>query len=516
MSTPPDHEPEALSWVHRGWEHLRAQRPLAAWGSWQRALLLKPEDPAATQALSILAAADDFPPAARSVYRFRSPRDDAGRIRWDAAFRGRATGDLQVAAAVFASLTRADPTDAPAFFNQALCLAWAGSNVEAIEALDAAMRLDAPSLPDAAIEAWALAEILRQGGGAETRADELSHTLTIPWTGRDDDPIAWLSAFALLRELVIPLSLDDEPQPEGQPRAFEWLDRPMPESTPTLTAGDLPTVLAGVVVAPTSLSFNSPVDDDLRKVEALLREASPSLLDGSDRRSTPLPIRLIDAAAFRFRLPEGLDEAARRRLIREALESYFEDRWIAVDRQSLGDLCGSKSPSGSPRSLDLGGGKTADEAIARVALEAVIRVREQLGRRRNFAPLYDGYPFDRLRRRLGLDPREPGDVDPADVSCMSGRDLAKLDPKALDDVGLVDAFRSACAIHAEAAARLAIAIVGRDPSATGLASAVIAAARRAGARAWIERAIASDGGPHPLFFQQLREGLPERSAIGGD
>src|SRR5262245_50183615 len=38
---------EVLALVHRGWDHLRLQRPLAAWASWQQALRLAPEDRAA-------------------------------------------------------------------------------------------------------------------------------------------------------------------------------------------------------------------------------------------------------------------------------------------------------------------------------------------------------------------------------------------------------------------------------------------------------------------------------------
>ena len=54
-----------LALVHEGWNHLMSQRPLAAWGTWQRALRIDPESAAARQALETLASASDLPLAAR-------------------------------------------------------------------------------------------------------------------------------------------------------------------------------------------------------------------------------------------------------------------------------------------------------------------------------------------------------------------------------------------------------------------------------------------------------------------
>ena len=53
------------SLIHEGWDHLRSQRPLAAWASWQRALRIEPHSAAALRALSTLESAKDLPLAAR-------------------------------------------------------------------------------------------------------------------------------------------------------------------------------------------------------------------------------------------------------------------------------------------------------------------------------------------------------------------------------------------------------------------------------------------------------------------
>ena len=451
MSSPPGPDAEALAWVHRGWDHLRLQRPLAAWAAWQRALRIKPGDPAATQALDLLASADDLPAAARATYRFRPPRDDAARARWDARFRDRPMDDLDVAGEVFGALADADPADAPARYNQALCLAWLGENVEAIEALDRSVRLDAESFPDAAVEAWMLAEILRQGGGAEELADDLNHTLILRWTGAAD-PVPWLSSFADLRPVETP----------ADARTFEWLDRPMPRLDGPVTVDDLPRVRASVVAIPGVLRLSSPDRREMEAVEAevggVIRDQAP----GADRRSAPLALAMMDAAVFQFRLPDGLDESSRHHLTRGMIERYFEGLWIHTPRHGLGTTLDYPVDAESPAALARGLGARRDPADAQARLEAVIRIREQLAARPRVTALYCGYPFDRLRRRVGLEPRDPATADPADVSCMGEAELERLDLATLDVRTLAEAFESALMIGSATADRFADALAGSD------------------------------------------------------
>ena len=133
----------STSLVHEGWDHLRSQRPLAAWASWQRALRVDPDSTVAAQALSTLESATDLPLAARTPYRFRQPRDPARRAAWDDRMRGGNLEDLDAAAAAFDRLTILDPDDAAAWYNKALCLAWAGENVVSIACLDRVVTLEA-------------------------------------------------------------------------------------------------------------------------------------------------------------------------------------------------------------------------------------------------------------------------------------------------------------------------------------------------------------------------------------
>ena len=164
MSSSAKNDPQAVL-VHKGWDHLHSQRPLAAWASWQRALRVDPDSPVATKALATLASAGDLPAAARMPYRFREAADAARRVIWDQVMRGSNAEDPAAAAELFGKLALEDPTDSAAWFNRALCLAWCGENRESISCLDKVVALEAGPAFDRAVDAWTLADVLRQGEG---------------------------------------------------------------------------------------------------------------------------------------------------------------------------------------------------------------------------------------------------------------------------------------------------------------------------------------------------------------
>jgi tetratricopeptide (TPR) repeat protein len=453
---PPD--TEALQLVHEGWNHLELQRPLAAWACWQRALRSFPEFAASRQALSILETAPDLPRAARRSYAFRAPANDLGRARWDERLRERDLNDLAAAAAAFAALAAADPTDASAWYNHALCLAWQGRNVEAIADLDRVTRLEAGLAPDCAVEAWTLAEILRQGAGAESLADDLNYAWTLE--GCNEPAIARLVERPELRPVAVPPDLASDPSLLERARVFEWLDRPLgqPDSDRRLSACDLPRVLANVLSTPPTLRLSSPDPRTLEQLDPhLLRSVSESARP-IHRSATPLALPFLDAAVWTFRLPPGLDDETRGQLSRAAVESYYENIWIHLPRQGLD----GRTP------LAAGQAANSGDVVARIKLAAVVRLREQLGARPRTSSLYQGYPFDRLRRRLGLERNDHATVESEDCSCMSGDELDRLDPRALDDGRLADAFESSAGLRVDARSALfAAELVCRRTSSLG-------------------------------------------------
>jgi tetratricopeptide (TPR) repeat protein len=496
----------ALELVHQGWNHLQLQRPQAAWACWHRALRRAAEFPAAKQALATLESALELPAAARAVYRFRPPRDAAARARWSERLPGSGLEDLESAAGVFASLAGADPGDGAAAYNQALCLAWLGRNTEAINALDAAVRNLAGTDFDHAVEAWTLAEVLRQGAGAEALADDLSYAWIIDAAG--DEAIERLRASANLMPVAAPRDpLSGEPVHAGS-QVFEWLDRPMPAAgaSPIIVA-HLPRLLATVVQTPRALRLSSP---DPHALEALDEPLGGDL--GTIRReAAPLPLPLLDAAVWTFRLPPGLERPDRSDLTRAAVEAFYEDRWIHLSRKGLDGL----SPLHAA-------GRAPGDAALRARLTAVVRLREQLGARPRTAELYQGYPFDRLRRRLGLELVDPGAVAGDDLTCASAAELDRLDPEPLDDVRLADAFESAAGLQDDArTVRFAAALARRDAPRLGrldlpalfapLVRQALAAGRPQAALEWLDRACALAADPTRRTFEVWRAEVLARS-----
>lgn len=430
----------ALALIREGWRHLQLQRPLAARAAWQRAVLASPHDPAARQALERLDQATDLPAIARAEYRLVSPTSDERRTRWDEAIRATTIGleNLDQLPLTFKRLCASDPADAEAWYNQALGHAWMGANVEAIACLDRFVALVAGTNPERAAEAWSLAEVLRLGAGAESLADDLRYLLTLDLDPAHGPPAGLLRHWPHLHPTSIPTDpLTGEPALPGA-QVFNWHDRPeLPAGHRLSHIADLPRLLAVVILTPRFLRLSFPDPNGLDGLESDPTYASLARsLARARREKTPLPIAQADLALGSFLLPAELDESAHADLTRGIVEHYYENLWIHQPRQSLGNL--------SP--LQASFGTTVDLA----KLVGLIRFREQLGERPSRIAIYQGYPFDRLRRRLGvLAPGESPATD-GDFACLGKRELDALDPASLSPEELADATRSVAALGDDA------------------------------------------------------------------
>ena len=516
----------SMALVLEGWEHLKVARPLAAWASWQRALRLEGGSPAAAQALERLQSSGDLPAATRAVYRLRKPSDEARRAAWDkvllGALGGLANGgggegnghdrgglieaDLAAMADAFGRLASEDPPDPAASYNRALCLAWLGSNRAAIDLLARVVELEAMPAPGRAVEAWRLAEVLRSGGGAEDLADDLRFAFTMEWDPGETPDL--LREFPEIHRLPTPQAPGVEPGREVE--VFEWLDRPMPDASEAdsdhlATAAGLPLVLATVILDPASrvLRLTSPRVETLQQAEERLlsrpgTDATGRPLGGDGRRQAtlrreagPMPLPFLDADVWTVRMPAGLEPDRAEDLRREWVEHYYEDMWIHRPRHGLD----GRTPIAAAEAAHGG------DAVARAKLAALVEFREQLGQRSAAQRLYHGYPFDRLRRRLGLEPSEPDTVDPADLSCAPPWELAALDPGELDDHRLRDAIASAVGILDDAiTAPLGVELLRRSIPIAGiyLVGAVSPMVRRAMRRGDADEALDWIGRARPL------------------
>ncbi len=92
--------------------------------------------------------------------------------------------------------------DPEASFNYGLCLAWTGQHRPAIACLEQVVSLEADASFNHAVEAWVLAEVLRQGGGAESLCDDLRYACTFPWKPGDTAELE--AAFEEIRRIPTP------------------------------------------------------------------------------------------------------------------------------------------------------------------------------------------------------------------------------------------------------------------------------------------------------------------------
>jgi hypothetical protein len=401
----------ALADVQRGWAELRLERPLAAWASWRQALRLDPESRAAHQALELLRHAHELPAAARQIRQLRSPRDPGQRVLWDRLFRDRDLSELPAAAGAFEELVNLDEQDADAWYNLGLCRAWQGLNDIAIGALGRAVDLLASEDFEDAVDAWLLAEVLRQGAGAEHLADAFDHILILALTASEPAAQIWEK----LAKLGAHLHLKEAPRASEPDRVrdrveiAEWWDRASPGEGKRLQAEDVPRLMATLIWVPGELRASSPVQSTLEEVERVLDSPAFEGLIIHDRLSRPLPLTLADAALWSFRLPRELDSTEAQEICRAQLIAYYEgpEGWQNQPRQGLSLEGRPLSPKAAARALRMMDDDEPEASALRARLEAVVRFQEQLAHRPRTRLLAGGYSFDRLRLSLGLEPLDP-------------------------------------------------------------------------------------------------------------
>jgi hypothetical protein len=427
-----------------GWEHLQAQRPIAAWASWRQALVIEPENAAALQALDRLESSPQLPHAAKRPWTFQPPDGPEAAARWDRVLQADDAARLDEATAAFARISEQNPDDVSAAFNHILCLAWSGENPAAIRQISEVMPNATTRNFTLGVSLATLGAILRQGAGAEEYADALRYHLDIPWDSSSSDPEAAFDPEIPWRP--VPLRGDPGlglPTPEVA-RVYEWIDRPPLDAAETFDYDDVPEILALVVVSRDRVRLTST---DPFRLLALQEHLESRALPEGDFLRAPLPIAMMDAGVWSFRLPEGLAPETRGAIQREAVEHYFEFIWIARPFLSLADhdsFDQSQTPAQAAARASDG------DYVARAKLTALVDLAEQLGKRPATAEMYQGYPFDRLRHRLGLTLTGDDLVDPAEIASMPLSGLRSLDLSALDSTELAEVIDSALAFDDDA------------------------------------------------------------------
>lgn len=445
-------DPEAKDLLGSVWAliadcEIKLNRPVATRAALKLAVHCNPADETVREALD---AYDDdrspLPKSARREYTFEKPAASLPPERkaaWDQALARAGSGKMSDAAKAFWEVTESDPQNAAAWYNLALLRAWLGDNRGALEALDRYANLESDGAKVAA--AWAMGEVLRFGQGMEEQADIVEHAYL--YQIADPQKVAEaVQNWQNQRKLIVFPGRENEPVLNAL-----VLERPV-ALTAEQAASRPPRLGAYLLIVMDRLRIWHTDPETLERVRAeLLEKSGAGLAHEKAEVATP---GFRDALSSSMVFPVDVaDPEARKQVVQQENERYFEEKWLHVPRKSL---------NGTPP-IDAAG-----HPVLKNKLSGVIQFLQECA-----APSGTPYDFDRLRRKLGTLAGAPAAAQAApaaagepDIGSMGVPELIQLPTATLSDDQLEKAYQSALKLDArDLAGRFALELVGRPPRA---------------------------------------------------
>jgi tetratricopeptide (TPR) repeat protein len=422
-------------------------RPLAAWASWQRALLVSPDFTPALESIDEFIHQNRLLPhparlglALKKADEFDLFNEEVADTWEKAAGEGEKlhVDDLIM---LFDDLVSRDPANASAWYNLGLSCAWAGQNLRAMEALS--KYVERETNIEAAADAWDLAEVLRMGAGAESLSDNLLYSALYQL----ENPEEFVQRLQQSKRLMVVATHDGH-------RTLHWMDKEVQTDggagVPII--GGPPRQLAQLNLVSGALEIVATRAESLAEVRRLFDPAMEGVVRFHAADSYPGSPTTLDSEPFLvFDDPKLPEEQRQQRTLAE-VRRYFEEEWLHRPLKSLDNI----APIDAAQSSKMKG-----------RLEGLVRFRE-----RNFEVRGLAYNFDRLRNKLGLPIHGSGLEDEkdktrassdVDLSAYSASQLAALEPMKLDDDELVVAYRTAVQLDSpDVANRFADQLVRRD------------------------------------------------------
>lgn len=428
---------EPLAYVHQliGDTELHLNRPVAAKAALRRAMDLDPANAELRQGFDALFGIEaKLPAAAKRDYQLRTSSitaTDANDTLAEAA-----TGRFSDVLRAFQQWTEQRPEDAAGWFNRGLVHAWLGDNPAAVQALARSVELE----PDEgkAAEAWTLVEVLRCGQGMEADADYVEHRALF----QIRDPNALFGLLQTLEQSGRLLGLRSDPE-----RGI--LSAIVLEEMPSLVlsgASAPPAKLAAyLLITGNILQLWHPNADSVGRVVAETRQRLGGAI--SEGKHATGPVTFGDVVAESLLFPTGTATELEAELkIKEHAQRYFEETWTQRPLKALNGL--------TP--LD-----AVNRPILRKKLLGIVQFLQDC----SVETTTRVYDFDRLREKLGLNVASTPAVTATvpDMAPASADDLAALDPAAMTEPALAQAYRSALQFDArDLATRFARTLVERS------------------------------------------------------
>lgn len=411
-------------------------RPLAARAAWEIARHCQPQNQVVQERMQhYFGEKSPYPPLARKAYSFKAPADKSPA--WKLALAAHESGKLGDAVKAFEQLTTENPSDTPAWYNLGLARAWLGKNDEALEAFDTYVSQENDA--DQAAAAWALTEVLRFGDGMEDKSDWIDQVAL--YLIRDPRPVG--------EALNKDRRFSDLQQNEGMIGGL-LLERELPPVHENLALYELPRVACFLVIVRDRLMLRNRDGELLDRGRQIMQTLCGSALSEPEFTQRMVSFTASVQSFLAVRLPSGIGDEQGVRLINEAFQQTFEEKWLNQPLKSLGMI----------KPIDAIGHTVLGRKV-----QGLIAFLDDL--LHAFVPF--PYDFDRLRHKLGLPTAKPQAAEETgkkDISALSAAELSKLEPEQLTDAELDLAFQTSKRLDArDVAGMFARAMTSRGPSA---------------------------------------------------
>ena len=327
--------------------------------------------------------------------------------------------------------------------NLSVLYAWLAERDEASSALRKYAALDVPR--DDAVEAEALAQVL----GEDAIGPEIDVLSVVYNVG---DLQALESRLHGNRTMHLGIDLAGVvAEGEPPPREALWLlDRPLPSTGVGITLEAVPHVVATLYLFGKQTDREARIEmtvtrPDLAKAQEALREIAGDTL-GSEveqRVTTSMPAT-TQTLSWNWQLPPDTPRDLRQSLVDQQRRQILFERWPRTPMR----LFGGKTPE-----------EAAKDSANHIKLLATILLMELTDSEDHLTSDYN-----ELRRKLGLPTSETIEADEQTAVTMPHVRLARLDMTKLSDDALVQVYRRASLVRAEAALRKAAQEILKRPS----------------------------------------------------
>jgi hypothetical protein len=283
--------------------------------------------------------ADAQPPLLlREQLPLAEPPDDAAcRGACEAAAEQVLAARWRRAYDLLAPLLDAEPPEPAVVRNAALLAGRLGHRTEFAAGLARYARMDVP------LEEAALAEAVSQLTSLDLQ-EPLVETVRIAFATPDADEL-YARLIADRRIEDYPLGTDEGDEAARPRHTLLLRDRALPEPSDALTIDDAPRVLAFLSIygkrtdRDAQLTVTTDVDADFERTLSLLREIVGDGMGAEVERETlDAKPQSEHALTWRWRLPDGVAPAVRRRLLEAMRRKVVLERWTQAPRASLEGL----------------------------------------------------------------------------------------------------------------------------------------------------------------------------------